>query len=68
MIDSKKLKAAMVRAGYTQPLLADVMNLSVNTINAKVNGRAKMTTDEAQALIEILSINDDCEKIEIFLA
>jgi plasmid maintenance system antidote protein VapI len=68
MINVKKLKAAMVRAGYTQPLLASAMNLSINTINAKVNGRAKMTTDEAQELIDVLSIKDDAEKIEIFLA
>lgn len=68
MVDVKKLKAAMVSAGYNQTSFADELNLSVNTLNAKVNGRAKITTDEAKKMCEILHIDNMADKVQIFLA
>lgn len=68
MVDVNKLKGAIARAGYTQETLAKKMDMSVNTLNAKVNAKAKITTDEALNMCGILGIEDDSEKIEIFLA
>ena len=62
-----KLKGAMVRAGHTQSTFAEALNMSKNTLNAKINGRSKITTDEAKAMCEVLCIYDNAEKIEIFL-
>ena len=68
MVDSKKLKARIVLAGYTQGKLAKAAGMSVNSLNAKINGRAPMNCDEADTLSEILNINTPAEKCEIFLA
>lgn len=68
MVNVKKLKAAMVRAGYTQQTFANALGMSINTLNSKINSKSKIFTDEAKEMCRILNIEDDCEKIEIFLA
>ena len=68
MINTNKIKGAIVRAGFTQTNLAQALNMSVNTLNAKINGKSRITTDEAQDMCRILAINSDAEKVEIFLA
>ncbi len=67
-VNSKKLKAAYVRAGYTQETLAKAMGMGVNTLNAKVNNTSKITTDEAKLMCKILGINKNSEKVDIFLS
>ena len=62
-----KLKGAMVRAGLNQSSFAERLKMSPNTLNAKINGRTIITTEEAKAMCEILSINSNSEKVEIFL-
>ena len=44
--------------GKTQIDLAKKLNLSVQSFNAKLNGRAKFDIDEAKKLIEILEIEN----------
>lgn len=68
MVDINKLKGAMVRAGFTQATFAKALDVAPNTLNAKVNGRSPITTDEAKAMCRILHIRSDAEKVEIFLA
>lgn len=68
MVDVNKLKGAIARAGYSQETLAKEMNMSPNTLNAKVNGKSRITTDEVVEMCNVLSIDSDSEKIEIFLA
>lgn len=68
MVDVNKLKGAMVRAGFTQSSLAKALCLSPNTLNAKINGKTIITTDEAQEMCRVLRIRNDAEKVEIFLA
>ena len=68
MLNVNKLKGAIARAGHTQESLAKEMNMSVNALNAKVNGNSRITTDEVIKMCDVLSINNDSEKIEIFLA
>ena len=67
MVDTNKLKGAMVRAGFSQISLAKRLGMSKNTLNAKLNGKAKISTDEAKFMCEVLGIETEKEKIEIFL-
>lgn len=65
-MNSNKLKAAIVEAGYSQRKLAANIPMALNTLNAKVNGKNPITIDEAIMLSEKLNLSD--EKFdEIFL-
>lgn len=68
MVNVNKLKGAMVREGFSQITLAKRLNMSKNTLNAKLNGKAKITTEEAKELCEILHIDTEREKVDIFLS
>ena len=68
MVNINKLKGAMVEAGFSQVTLAKTLGVSKNTLNAKLNGKAKISTDEAKNLCEILGIKTEKEKVEIFLS
>ena len=61
------LKGKIMMAGYTQRTLAEEMKMSKNTLNAKVNGRVALNTDEVVRLCDLLHIVDDSEKAYIFL-
>lgn len=52
----KKLKAALVESGYNQRDLAKEMNMSKNTLNAKLNGKSAITIDEALLFSEKLNL------------
>lgn len=67
MVDTNKLKSEMVRAGFSQNTFAKRLGMSINTLNAKINGKAKISTDEAKSMCDILGINTEKEKVEIFL-
>lgn len=68
MVNTCKLKAAMVEFGLSQTLFATKLGMSKNTLNAKLNGRAKITVDEAKEMCEILNLKDNEKKCEIFLS
>lgn len=68
MINSRMLKATIVEAGFTQVALAKKLNISPNSLSSKINGRAKFDIDEATKLCDILNINEDKKKVNIFLA
>ena len=68
MINKQKLLAKMVEAGYTQKSLAKAVNMSKNTINAKLNGKGCFNTKQIELICEILNIISGQEKIDIFLA
>ena len=57
-MDILKLKGKIAEKGKTQIELAKKLNLSVQSFNAKLNGRAKFDIDEAKKLIEILEIEN----------
>ena len=50
MINTNKLKGKMIEAGYTQLSLASAIGMSVNALNAKINGKATFNCDEADAV------------------
>ena len=68
MVNVNKLKGAMVRAGFSQITFAAKLGMSKNTLNAKLNGKAKISTDEAKDMCHILGIDTENEKVEIFLS
>lgn len=68
MVNTRKLKAAIVESGYTQTAIAERMGMSKNTFNMKVNGRKKFYADEAAWLCDFLHIDNCTDRCEIFLS
>lgn len=73
MVDINKLRAEMVLKGFKQKSLVEEMNargykITENTLSAKMNGRAKWDTDDADIICEILGVEDQAKKADIFLA
>jgi Helix-turn-helix. len=66
MINVNLLKSKIMAAGYTQAKLASKAGLSINSLNAKVNGKQKFNTDEVEKLCKLLNINNPVEKCDIF--
>lgn len=62
-----KIKAAMAEAGYNQCNLANAMNMSKNTLNAKINGKSRLFIDEALTLCQLLGIPHE-KMADIFLS
>ena len=67
LVNTNKLKGAMKEADYTQEKLASELNMAINTLNAKINGRSPISTDEAIEMCRILKIEACERKVEIFL-
>lgn len=63
-----KLKGKIVEAGYTQRALAAELGMSKNTLNNKITGKTSFNMDEAMRLCELLGIQDNAEKAQIFLS
>lgn len=61
------LKGRIVAAGYTQSTLAKALNMSPSTLSSKINGHFQFNSDEIVSLCELLSIDDNDEKVSIFL-
>ena len=68
MLDKNRLRCAIVRAGFTQERLAKAIGITSNTLSAKILGRSYFDTEEIDRICEVLSIVDNNEKAEIFLA
>lgn len=61
-----KLKGRIVEKGMSQVELAKKLNLSVQALNAKLNGRANFNLTEVRIIIDALCIEDN-EIRQIFL-
>ena len=66
-MNSSKLKAALVESNFSQKKLAKSIAMSVNTLNAKINGKSPITINEAVLLGEKLNLSKE-RFDEIFLA
>lgn len=66
-INKPMFKMVLERAGYTQTKLAKEMGISKNALNNKVNGRVGITVSEAAQMCKILGVEDNDEKVQIFL-
>ncbi|ADL52168.1 helix-turn-helix domain protein [Clostridium cellulovorans 743B] len=58
-----KIKSRMTELGYTQQKLSDELNMSVQTLNAKFNGRSIFSLNEVISITKILELDNP---IEIF--
>ena len=67
MKELSKLKGRIVEKGMSQVELAKKLNLSVQALNAKLNGRANYNLTEVGIIIDALCIEDN-EIRQIFLA
>lgn len=53
-----KLKGAMRERDITQQELADKIGITVQALNAKLNGRTAFTIPEAQKIAKVLSLKN----------
>lgn len=67
-MDRNKLKGLIVMAGLSQRKLAEKMGVSKNTLNMKINGKRPFNTDQIDLICDILNIQSDDEKAQIFLS
>lgn len=56
-----RIRARMTELGFTQEKLANAMGITVQTLNAKLNGRSGFSLDEAISVTKILSLEDPLE-------
>lgn len=68
MLDKNLLRSAIARAGMTQEKLAEAIGITSNTLSAKILGRSYFDTEEIDKICDVLSIVDNNEKADIFLA
>ena len=61
-----KLKGIMKEKNYSQSKLADILKISTQSLNAKLNGRSQFTVQEAFEIISILKIESSNDIVEIF--
>ena len=72
MVDVRKLRARMVLKGYNQKRLVEALNargvkINENTLSSKMNGKP-FDTDLVDGICDILEIEVQAERAEIFLA
>ncbi|HAT4203390.1 helix-turn-helix domain-containing protein [Clostridium perfringens] len=61
-----KLKGLMKEKNYSQSKLAEILKISTQSLNAKLNGRSQFTVQEAFEIISILKIESSNDIVEIF--
>lgn len=55
----KNLEAEMTRFNVRQQDLADLLHITLGTMNLKMNGKARLTLDEAQSIREFMQTKTD---------
>lgn len=55
----KNLEAEMTRFNVRQQDLADLLQITLGTMNLKMNGKARITLDEAQSIREYMQTKTD---------
>ena len=65
MLQPNLLKAAIVKAGYTQGKYAQLIGISPNSLTARLNGERQFTVDEVDKTRVVLDI-DNAEICAIF--
>lgn len=68
MVNTRELRAAIARAGYTQEEVAKKIGISSYTFGKKAKNKGKFDVVEATKICKILGINDDKVKANIFLS
>ena len=68
MINKNKLLGKIAEQGYTQQKLASELGMCKNTLSNKINGRGVFDTSEVKSICQILNIQNNEEKVQIFLS
>lgn len=58
MTNTLKLKALIVERGFTQEEVAKRLNISFQSMNAKINNKREFKASEITILIDLLKITD----------
>lgn len=66
-MDSRALKAKLTYAGLSQRDVAAALNISVQTVNSRINGKSEFEAGEIAKLCELARIDTPEEKVAIFL-
>ncbi|MCR6515432.1 helix-turn-helix domain-containing protein [Clostridium sp. LY3-2] len=61
-----KLKGIMKEKNFSQSKLADELDITTQSLNAKLNGRTQFTLGEAFRIIDILDIKNPNDIVKIF--
>ena len=67
MVNTNLLKGKIVAAGYSQGALAKELEMSENTLSARLNNKSSFNIGEVVAICEKLGIDDPNEIVSIFL-
>lgn len=67
-MDKLKLLSVMAGKGMSQRTLSERVKMSKNSLNEKINGKRSFSADEVMDICEVLGIDDDAVKAQIFLA
>lgn len=59
----RNLEAEMVRKGFTQSRLAELLNLNSSTISLKMNGKRDFSLNEAMRIKELLRVDIPIEEL-----
>lgn len=65
MTNTLKLKAAIAESGLSQELIAELLGISSQVLEAKVNGVREFTASEIRRLYDILNLTNQ-SVMEIF--
>lgn len=68
MVNANLLKGKIISSGHNQKSLAPKVGMSINSLNAKINGRKKFDAEEVIRICDALDITDPQEKCDIFLS
>lgn len=69
MVDKRLFLSSLALSGMNQRELAKAAKISLNTLNAKLNGHRNFDTMEIKLIAEALGIHNDGAKVAaIFLA
>lgn len=65
MVNTREVKARMVKLGLTQPIVAELMGMNVATLNFKLNNKRRFYIDELIKLRDILKLKTAEEQKEL---
>lgn len=65
-MENMKLRGKMAEHGFTQRALAKQVNMSENSLAAKIRGERSFKINEVSAICEILQITNPVEITDIF--
>lgn len=60
-MDLNKLRGVLAEKRITQVALAKALNLSIKSVNAKLNGKVAITVEEANAITKVAGISNPTE-------